>query len=55
MVKDAHGKPIVKLTKLKTFFGKSFEVSKVGELDNDDDDRIMLSLMMFVLLERRRG
>ncbi len=55
IVKNNEGKEIVKLTKSKSFLGKTFEVSKVGELDNDDDDRIMLSLMMFVLLERRRG
>jgi hypothetical protein len=55
LVKDKQGKTVVELTKLKSFFGKNFEVSKVGELDKDDDDRVMLALMMFVLLERRRG
>lgn len=55
LVKNTQGKTVVKLTKLKSFFGKNFEVTKVGELDNDDDDRVMLALMMFVLLERRRG
>lgn len=55
LVKDTQGKTVVELTKLKSFFGKNFEVSKVGELDKDDDDRVMLALMMFVLLERRRG
>lgn len=55
LVKNTNGKTIVKLKKLKSLLGKSFEVSKVGELDADDDDRVMLALMMFVLLERRRG
>ncbi len=55
LVKNPQGKTVVKLKKLKSFFGKNFEVTKVGELDNDDDDRVMLALMMFVLLERRRG
>jgi len=55
LVKDMHGKTIVKLKKLKSFLGKNFEVSKVGELESDHDDRVMLALMMFVLLERRRG
>lgn len=55
LVKNNEGKTVVELTKLKSFFGKNFEVSKVGELDSDDDDRVMLALMMFVLLERRRG
>lgn len=55
LVKDTQGKTVVELKKLKSFFGKKFEVSKVGALDTNDDDRIMLALMMFVLLERRRG
>ncbi|MEE9406684.1 MAG: hypothetical protein V3V28_01285 [Polaribacter sp.] len=55
LVKNTQGKTVVELTKLKSFFGKNFEISKVGELDSDDDDRVMLALMMFVLLERRRG
>ncbi|WP_299058680.1 hypothetical protein [uncultured Polaribacter sp.] len=55
LVKNTQGKTVAELKKLKSFFGKNFEVSKIGELDNNDDDRILLALMMFVLLERRRG
>ncbi len=49
------GQTVVRLKKLPSFFGRKFEISKVGELDSDDDDRIMLGLMMMILLERRRG
>ena len=55
LVKNKEGKTVVKLKKMKSLMGKSFQVTKEGELDNDDDDRVMLALMMFVLLERRRG
>ncbi len=55
MVKDNQGKAIIKLKKTASFFGRNFELSKQGEMDNDDDDRIMLGLMMMILLERRRG
>ncbi|WP_349663969.1 hypothetical protein IZU89_00325 [Cellulophaga lytica] len=55
MVKDNQGKPIIKLKKSASFFGRNFELSKQGEMDSDDDDRIMLGLMMMILLERRRG
>lgn len=55
LVKNTKGETVIELKKLKSFLGKNFEVSKVGNLDNDDDDRIMLALMMFVLLERKRG
>lgn len=48
-------KEIITLKKLPSFFGRNFEVSKIGELDSDDDDRVMLGLMMMILLERRRG
>ena len=46
---------IVQLKKEPSFFGKEFKVELIKPIDNDDDDRIMLSLMMLVLLERRRG
>jgi len=52
---DLNGNPIVQLKKQPSFFGKEFEVSLLGEIDKDDDDRIVLGLMMMVLLERRRG
>ncbi|WP_055435369.1 hypothetical protein [Lacinutrix algicola] len=54
-VTNLRGEIIVKLKKEPSFFGKEFKVELVKPIDNDDDDRIMLSLMMLVLLERRRG
>lgn len=55
IVENMTGKPVIKLKKQASFFGRSFELTKLGELDTDDDDRVMLSLMMMILLERRRG
>lgn len=55
MLADGNGKEIVRLKKQPSFFGRNFELDKVGSIDNDDDDRIMLGLMMMILLERRRG
>lgn len=52
---NTEGKAVVTLKKLPSFTGRNFEVNKVGEMDSDDDDRIMLGLMMMILLERRRG
>ncbi len=46
---------IVRLKKLPSFFGREFEIDKLKTIDNDDDDRIMLGLMMMILLERRKG
>ncbi len=55
LVSNMNNEPIVRLKKLPSFLGKSFEVTKVGEMNNQDDDRIMLGLMMMILLERHRG
>ncbi|WP_299679541.1 hypothetical protein [uncultured Dokdonia sp.] len=55
IVVDINGNQIIRLKKQASFFGRKFELSKLGEMDADDDDRVMLSLMMMILLERRRG
>ena len=55
IVKDSKDYEIVRLKKEASFLGRHFQLDKVGEMDNDDDDRIMLGLMMMILLERSRG
>ena len=55
IVTDINNRPIAKLKKLQSFWGRHFQLTKVGKMDNNDDDRIMLGLMMMILLERRRG
>ena len=55
LVTNDKGQPIVRLKKEPSFFGRRFVIDKIGSMDNDDDDRIMLGLMMMILLERRRG
>ncbi len=55
LVVDTNDKPIVRLKKQASFWGRNFEIEKVGTMDSDDDDRILLGLMMMILLERRRG
>lgn len=55
LMTDTNGKEIVRLKKQASFWGRNFEIEKVGNMDSDDDDRILLGLMMMILLERRRG
>ena len=55
LLKNRKDEVIVKLKKQPSFWGREFLVEKVGTIDNDDDDRIMLGLIMMILLERRRG
>ena len=47
--------PMVRLKKLPSFFGRKFEITKLVELPEGSNERVMLGLMMMILLERRRG
>ncbi len=55
LVTNLDGHPIMQLKKQASFWGREFELSKLAETDQDDDERLILGLMMMVLLERRRG
>ena len=55
LVTNTRDQEIARLIKQPSFFGKEFKVEKLGTIDDDDADRIMLGLMMMILLERRRG
>ncbi|MDG1159208.1 MAG: hypothetical protein P8N19_06920 [Flavobacteriales bacterium] len=55
LVTDLNGKVVAKIKKQASFFGRHFEVSKLADIDQDDQERIMLGLMMMILLERRKG
>lgn len=41
--------------KESSFFGRKFTLHKEAEFEKGEEDRILLSMMMMVLLERRRG
>lgn len=55
VVTDKLESVVVRLKKKPTFLGLDFIIEKVGRIDSDDDDRIMLGLMMMILLERKKG
>ncbi len=55
ILKDLQGKQIVRLKKIPSFWGRNFEIESLNPLNGEDDDRILLSLMMMILLERHRG
>jgi uncharacterized protein YxjI len=55
LVAGMDNEPVIRLKKQPSFWGRNFELIKLGAVDADDDDRIMLGLMMMILLERRRG
>jgi len=49
------GTMIARLKKEKSFFGRKFSITKLAEFQNTEEERLVLSLMMMILLERRRG
>ncbi len=49
------GEIVAKLKKEPSFFGRRFKVEKLMELEEIEEERILLGLMMMILLERRRG
>ena len=55
IVSDRNGKIIACLKKQPSMLGRKFEVNQLVQFDTDDEERIVLSLMMMILLERKRG
>ena len=55
LVTDLQDKPVARLQKDPSFWGRKFTITKLQEIDADDQERIVLGLMMMILLERRRG
>ncbi len=49
------GEAVARLRKEPSFFGRKFSVNKLAEFSGDEEERAILSLMMMILLERRRG
>lgn len=50
------GSKVMRLKKTPSFFGRRFTLDKIGPTNNTSEDEcIVLSLMMMILLERRRG
>ena len=52
---DAAGAPLVRLAKQPAFMEGKFRMEKLAELGEADETRAVLSFLMMVLLERRRG
>jgi len=55
LVTDKNNVTVMRLKKNKSFFGRSFSVDSLSNVTEKEEERITLSLMMMILLERRRG
>ena len=47
--------PVMRLQKEPAFFEGKFKIEKLAELDQQEEQQIILSLLMMTLLERARG
>ncbi len=54
-ITDENGGVVAIFSKEPSFWGKKFYLTQIKEMGNLEEERIILSLMMMVLLERSRG
>jgi hypothetical protein len=55
VLSNASGAPLMRLSKQPAFMEGRFRVEKLAEMSEPDETRAVLSFLMMVLLERRRG
>ncbi len=54
-ISNLDGQVIYRMSKVPSFWGRKFDLDRLVNDSEDDETLIMLSTMMMVLLERRRG
>lgn len=55
LITRVDGMPLMRLKKEASFVGRRFTIDKFAHLDQTEELRILLGMMMMVLLERSRG
>jgi hypothetical protein len=55
LVSRQGGAPVMRLEKQPAFFEGKFKVEKQAQLSETEEQRVLLSLIMMLLLERTRG
>lgn len=55
LVAREDGTPVMRLKKEPAFFQGKFRIEKLADVSEEEETRILLSLIMMVLLERQRG
>jgi len=55
IVTNNNSTKLMRLQKMPSLFEGKFKIEKLAEMDDFDEKRILLSLMMMTLLERTRG
>ena len=52
---DEQGTPIIRITKSPSFWGKLFKIDKLAEVKPEEEIRYLMSLLMMIFLEQKRG
>ena len=55
LVARLDGRPVMRLKKERSFLGKRFSINQLAGIDQTEELRILLGLIMMILLERHRG
>ena len=55
MLSNTAGEPLFEIKKEPSFFGRKFSVEKLTTNDAFDEERLVLSMVVMVLMERSRG
>lgn len=55
LVSRTNDTPVARLVKQPAFFEGKFQMTRLGEMSAEEEDRVMLSLLAMTLLERSRG
>ncbi len=55
LVSRLNDTPVVRLAKQPAFFEGKFQMTKLGDMNAEEEDRALLSLLTMTLLERVRG
>jgi hypothetical protein len=54
-VKRSDGTTVMRLAKTPGFLSRHFTIKKVDQMSDREENQVVLSLLMMILLERRRG
>ncbi len=55
LIQHANGTNAFRVSKRPSFFEGRFTIEELGELEESDELRAVLSLIMMVILEKKRG
>lgn len=55
VVKDKNERILFRLRKMPSLFGRRFQLDKLIDIPDEEEELVVLSLLMMVLLERARG